>query len=290
MTQNRVLIFVTVTTLLLAIVYFKNGEPVRDTSPQSLNPNPKANAQIIDLKTPQVSKEQIGKLNFQQLVQRDKAEKSIGLKRMPLEVDGGKASLKVVLKLKPSCSPGDADAILQELTMDPSHKLLATFEDITGKEKGLSWEVPETLLKNGIAETVFKVPVKPEPSQYGFFLCTAKKNDSTCIEKEVSDINTIFTEHLTQNSSSEEVVRNIFFQYFIVDERGLATFTRIPKFDGPYQNLKQYLNDVNAPGKSNRAEIDAMKENLQTLDSLPSIFSQGTLVLELPKFRETACQ
>lgn len=246
--------------------------------------------ELIDLKQSKPHSDPNSKISFQALVQRDKSEKSIGLKRMPLQISEGEANLKVILTLKPSCNPGDADAIIQELTAAPDHKLLASFEDLSGQQKSISWDVPQNFLRLGKAENTFRVPVKTETAQYGFFLCIAQKNDTTCSEKEVTDVNKIFTKHLTQNSIEEEILRTIFFQYFLVDDRGLAAFTRVSKFDEPYEKLKQYLDTVKAPGKANRSEIDLAQQNMQTLESLPSIFSQGTLILELPKFREVACK
>lgn len=209
---------------------------------------------------------------------------------MALQRNGNQAQLKVVLSLKPSCTPGDADAILLDLAKASSHKLLATFEDLSENQKPMTWEVPQSLFKEGRAEKVFLVPIKPDPVQYGFFLCTANNSDTTCSDKKVQDINEIFTEHLTKKPSAGQQLRSIFFQYFLVDERGLASFSKVSKGEKVFEKLKNYVNETHASGKPNRAEIDSTKNMLKVIDSLPAVFSKDKLILELPKFKETACR
>jgi hypothetical protein len=250
----------------------------------------------VEKPTPQViqnipsSPNAVSPAEFQSLVKKHRGEKEIGLQRMPLPREGNQAQLKVVLSIKPSCSPGDADAILLDLAKAPSHRLLATFEDLSESQKPMTWEVPQSLFKEGRAEKVFWVPVHPEPVQYGFFLCTANKSDNTCSDKKVQDINEIFTEHLTKKPNAGQQLRNIFFQYFLIDDRGLASFSQISKGDKVYDKLKKYADETKAPGKPNRAEIDVMKTTLKTVDSLPAVFSKDKLILQLPKFKESACR
>ena len=292
MNRDKKILATSILAVLLVLLFFGVAQNLSKTHPQEIEkfktnePAP----EVIDLQQSKSLMNQNSKLSFQALVQRDKSEKSIGLKRMPLQVIGGEAHLKVILSLKPSCNPGDADAIIQELGAVTDHKLLATFEDLSGQQKSISWDIPENFIRSGKAENIFKVPIKPEPSQYGFFLCTAQKNDTTCREKEVTDVNLIFTEHLTQTSRADEVLRTIFFQYFLVDERGLAAFSKVSQFNDPFDKLKKYLDDIKASGKVARTEVDLTQQNMQTLDSLPSVFSKGTLILELPKFQEAACR
>jgi hypothetical protein len=234
--------------------------------------------------------QEISRSEFQTLIKKDKLEKEIGLQRMPLPREGNQALLKVVIAITPSCSPGDADAILLDLAKDSSHKLLATFEDLSENQKPLTWEVPQSLFKEGKAETLFKVPVLPDPTQYGFYLCTANGSDTTCKDKKIQDINEIFTEHLTKKSNAGQQLRNIFFQYFIVDERGLAALSKFSKGQKVFDKLKRYTEEAKIQNKSNRSDINWVKKTVETIDSLPAAFSKDKLVLQLPKFREAACR
>jgi len=288
---NRLLAVVFVLFIVMVVVFSKKRESSVSVQ-ETKNPTPslleKSAPKIIqDLSNPPTAS---SRAEFQSLIKKDRAEKEIGLQRMALPREGNQAQLKVVLSIKPSCAPGDADAILLDLEKAPSHRLLATFEDLSENQKSLTWEVPQSLFKEGRAEKVFQVPVHSEPIQYGFFLCTANKNDTTCSDKKVQDINEIFTEHLTKKPNAGQQLRNIFFQYFLVDDRGLASFSQISKGEKVYDKLKKYVDETKAPGKPNRAEIDTMKTTLKTVDSLPAVFSNDKLILQLPKFKESACR
>ncbi len=229
--------------------------------------------------------------NIQTIVQRDKMEKAVGFKQMPLTVEGGEAKLKVVLSVKPVCHPGDADAFIQDLKAEPSHKILASLEELTGKERKISWEIPKTIFKDGKAEKVFQIPVGPDPVQYGFFICTAKSRDTFCGDKPLKDVNEIFTEHMNKQPNAGKEPRNIFFQYFLVDDRGISGLTHIPKGPGNpiFDNLKKYVQDSKIESKPNHEEIELVKKGLKANSSLPAVFDNGTLTLVLPKFKESAC-
>ncbi len=290
--QNKIIVVLALTMVLIFIVFkkreghltFSLGTPVEQSSSERKEPQIVKSEKTIPFSS--------GGTAYQALVKKDRAEKLAGLKRMALPKEGELAQLKIVISIKPICNPGDADAILMDLKAAPNHKLLATLEDLSGKGKSLSWDIPSSLFKEKKAENIFKVPVSSEPTQYGFFICTANESDTTCSDKEVKDVNEIFTEHLTKKVGAGQELRNIFFQYFLVDERGLAAFTEGVNGRGNqvFDRLKKYVDEVKAPGKANRAEIDFAKNALKKIDSLPSVFSGDKLVLLIPKFTGSACQ
>ncbi len=292
MTKEFKMIAVVGVVILIALIVFKK----RSSYTPSLTA-PKATKDIVKPKAFEIveSKKTTplppSSISYQVIVKRDKMEKTVGLKRMALPMEGEEAVLSVTLSIKPVCHPGDADAILKDLKAEPSHKLLATLEDLSGQGKSFSWDIQQSIFKDGKAEKVFKIPVKADSSQYGFFVCTANSSDNTCSDKNIKDVNQIFTEHLTKQPNAGKEVRNIFFQYFLIDERGISTFNRIPRGDGnpAFDNLKKHIIETNALGKPNHAEVDFVKKALKTNDSLPAVFSNGNLILELPKFKERAC-
>lgn len=286
---KHIVLFVVAILLVVLFIKRKPREEIATLiqSPLSLEPT-RQKPEVIQSK--QAIKGNSSGLSFSVIVARNKKEKAIGLKRMVLRREEGNALLNVKLTIKPACHPGDADAILKDLKAAPSHKLLAVLEDIAGNKKPLAWDLPAELFKQGHAEHLFKIPIKSEPSQYGFFICTAGSSDNTCSEKPTKDINEIFTEHLLKKPNAGRELRNIFFQYFLVDERGLAAFSGIPNGKQAFAELKKYTEEIKATGKTNRVELEFAKNAIQNIRSLPAVFSKDKLILELPKFQESACQ
>jgi len=290
--QVKIITIAVVGILIIFAVFRKKDSRMGGLNPEIESQGPSAPPPTPEVVSPEnLATPSASKTPLQVVIQRDKMEKVVGLKRMALPVEGGEATLHVKITVKPACHPGDADAIIKDLKSEPSHKLLATLEDLSGNGKNFSWELPQSMIKDGQAEQTFKVPVKSDPAQYGFFICTAKKSDKTCSEKTLKDVNEIFTEHLTKQPNAGKEARNIFFQYFLVDERGLSTFNRVPKGPGnpAFDNLKKYIKEAKATGRPDGSELDLVKKGLKAVNSLPAVFADGTLVLELPKFKEAAC-
>lgn len=276
--------------LVLAILIFSKKHNSSKTLSKTGIDAPTQNPDSSFLKTMTESSGMVERYRFQTILKKDRMEKEIGIKRMTLPTEGKNAILNVVLTIKPSCSPGDADAIIQDLSKVSSHRVLATLEDLAGKQKNLYWEIPQSFFKQGRAENTFKIPVDEAPTQYGFFLCTANSSDSSCSDKKIRDINEIFTEHLTKKPNAGQELRNIFFQYFLIDDRGIAALSKPYQGDKIYGKLKQYADEFKAPSKANHLEIDFAKKAIQTINSLPAVFTKNRLVLELPKFKESACR
>jgi len=226
---------------------------------------------------------------YQQMVKWEKEERRLDLKRMPLKVVNGEAILQVEVVTKGTCFPGDANAIEMDLNASPNHGLLVTVEELSGKQKNLSWQVPKDFLKEGIAKHEFKLKVSEEPTQYGFFLCTAGSGDSRCGDKPVKDINEIFTEHIRKDENAGKETRNIFFQYFFVDERGISSFSSYAKNDAKFEDLKKYAKGRKITNENYEKEIDVAKKNMKTLMSYPFSFDGKKIKVELPQYNVAAC-
>ncbi len=218
----------------------------------------------------------------------DRTEQRIGLKRTPLEMKNQEALLPVEIVTKGTCFPGDADAIEKDLQLAPEHRLLATLENLSGGGKPLLWEVPGSLFKEGSAKTVFRVSVSEEPKQYGFYLCTANASEKSCRDKVTKDVNEIFTEHLRNDPQAGKERRNIFFQYVLLDKRGLAAFMKPPKGERPFEELKKYAQDRKIAGDLGK-EVNLAQDKMKTLASYPVVFQSKGIKIELPKYNIAAC-
>lgn len=216
-------------------------------------------------------------------------EKQIGMIGMELPKEGDYSILNIDLKINPGCNPGDADAIAMELNAAPTHKLLATVEGMNTKDQNFSWEIPKDFLSTGKAEHQFKIKTGEEPIQFGFYLCTANSNDKTCQDKEVTDMNVIFTEHLTKAERLGEKTRVIFYQYLLMDTNGLSVFEEPPKGDQKISELKKYAQERKFQGDKVEQGIDRAKKELQTLLSMPIKLGKDKIKLELPKYDAAAC-
>jgi len=226
---------------------------------------------------------------YQQLVKWEKEERKLDLKRMPLRIVNGEAILNVEVVTKGTCFPGDANAIEMDLKASPDNRLLITLEELSGKEKPISWQLPKDFLTQGSAKHEFKVSIADEPTQYGFFLCTARSSDTRCGDKPVKDINEIFTEHLRKDENAGKETRNIFFQYFFVDTRGISAFSGFQKHDHKFENLKNYVKDRKIKNPNFEKEIDIAKKNMKTLMSYPFSFDGKNMKVELPQYNVAAC-
>lgn len=219
----------------------------------------------------------------------DKSQRKIGLSTYPIPIVNNEAILDLQVSTTTACFPGDANAIAMELKSSPSHKVLATLESLSGDGKSLSWDLPKSFFSAGKAGHEFRLPVSSEPVQYAFYLCTADSSDTSCRSKTVKDINEIFTEHIQKNPQAGKELRNIFFQYFILDERGLTAFADIPKGAQRFEDLKKYLQERQSSEKKMDEVIGLTKKNTQTLASLPFQFDGKKLKVELPEYRPEAC-
>lgn len=225
----------------------------------------------------------------QQVVKWEREERNLDLKRMPLSISNGEATLKVEVTTKGVCFPGDTNAIEMDLRASPDHRVLMSLEELSEKGFVLSWQLPEDFLQKGKASHEFKLKVSDEPKQYGLFLCTARQGDNRCGEKPVRDINEIFTEHVRKDTNAGKETRNIFFQYLLVDNRGITAFSDFGIEGHKFEGLKKYVKDRKIQNNNFENEIDLAKKNMNTLLSLPFSFDGKTMKLELPKYNLADC-
>ncbi|NBW98675.1 hypothetical protein EBR03_03800 [bacterium] len=242
---------------------------------------------ILDQNSPDESEE--AREKYLKVVAWDQSERKINLKRTPVPIKEGEATLNVQLTTKGTCFPGDANAIEMDLNAAPNHKLLASLENLSGDGKSIHWDLPSDFLKTGSATQVFRIPAGSKPAQYGFYLCTADKSDKSCQGKTVRDINEIFTEHVRKDPKAGKELRILFFQYFIVDDRGVAAFSSYKNEDQKFEELKLYLKDRGLDGQNALREVDAAKKKMNTLLSYPFVFDGKSLKIELPQYNVAAC-
>lgn len=242
---------------------------------------------ILDPNLPDESAE--AKEKYLKVVSWDQSERKINLKRTPVPIEKGEAILNVQITTKGTCFPGDANAIEMDLKAAPNHKLLASLENLSGSGHSAHWDIPDDFLKTGTANHVFKIPVGSTPSQYGFYLCTANKSDKSCRDKAVRDINEVFTEHVRRDPQAGSEVRTLFFQYLMVDERGVAAFSSFKNEDQKFEELKAYLKDRGMSSSNAAREVDEAKKKMGTLLSYPFGFDGKSLKIELPQYNLAAC-
>jgi len=223
------------------------------------------------------------------IAQWDHAEREISLKRTPVEIQNGEAILHVQLVSKSACFPGDANAIEMELKASPGHKLMVTLEKMGEGASSATWDVPSDFLEREEAHSILTLPVEKRPAQYGFYLCTAKREDTSCKGKRVQDLNLVFSEHVRKMPGAGKEPRTIFFQYFLLDDRGLAAFSQAKNNDQQFQNLKLYAKERSVDAIDLNREIDSVKENMATLASLPFVFDGKSITIELPKYDVKSC-
>jgi hypothetical protein len=286
MTKEKQILLGGTLVLLVFVLVFKSRRSVTPLEAEVVSQGDQQ-IKIVSPEEQKATPQQVER--YRQLVRWEKEERKLDLKRMPLKIVNGEAILNVELVTKGTCFPGDANAIEMELKASPNHRLLATVEELSGKADTLSWKVPENFLKEGSAKHEFKLKVSEEPTQYGFFLCTASSADSRCGDKPVKDINEIFTEHIRKDENAGKETRNIFFQYFMVDSRGISSFSGIPKNDQKFEGLKKYAQERKMKNKAFEKEIDIAKNNMKTLLSFPFQFDGKKLTVELPQYNVAAC-
>lgn len=217
------------------------------------------------------------------------AEKRLNMKGTSLPKRGGEVLLNVELKKSPSCTPGDADAIEMDLKSAPENQLLVTLESMSRGPKSFYWEVPREFSTQGSANKTFQISVKREPLQFGLYVCTARLGTKSCQEKKVRDVNEIFTEHFTKKANAGKEERVIFYQYLLIDDRGLSAFQESARGEQQFNELKGYARERKFQGDNVEAGIDSAKNNLETLLSLPVAFEKNKIVVELPKYDAMAC-
>lgn len=289
MKNKSILILLGVLIVLLGLLVARSksrlAPPVTLQSPPSEN-IPKAEPQVVDSTRglpSRMSSEQVKAWDKQDL-----AERQLELQNFLLPKEGADSVLNIELKILPSCFPGDADAIGMDLKASPSYKLMGTLEGMSRGTVSESWEVPKDLFSKGSAKTRFKLKARKEPLQLGFYVCTSKEGLS-CQGKKARDINDIFTEHLTKKSGAGQEERMIYYQYFLLDEKGLRAFQGNPKGKDHFENLKKYAAERQFQGKDVNQGIDKAKEALETLISMPVKFEKETLIVSLPKYDAVEC-
>jgi len=217
----------------------------------------------------------------------DQKERSIGLKRTPLAFENGKALLNLEILTTPSCNPGDADAIEMHLKAAPSQKLLISVQ--TASQQTIDfWDVPLAFLKGAKLTHQFTLPVEDIPKSYGLFLCTAPLEENHCNQAPLRDLNEVFTMHLRKDPGLSEQRVQIFFQYFFVDEIGLAAFSGFPK-PHKFASLKRYLQERDVTGVEAGRFIDESQQQMTTLLSFPFVFDNKTVRVQLPQYDARTC-
>lgn len=277
--------------VLVALFLGIKTKNIMSSKQQSEQPFSKNEIRILDPKESSNEQNFLSQQAKTQLerIQWDNSQRKMGLSTYPIPIVNNEAILDLEVVTTGSCFPGDANAIAMELKSSRSHKLLATLESLSGDGKSLSWDLPKSFFGIGKVEHEFRLPVSSEPVQYAFYLCTAESSDTSCRSKPVKDINEIFTDHIQKNPQAGKEPRNIFFQYFILDERGLTAFADIPKGEQRFEELKKYLQERQSSEKKMGESIALTKKNTQTLASLPFQFDGKKLKVELPEYRQEAC-
>ncbi|NBT57472.1 hypothetical protein EBT16_01695 [bacterium] len=224
-----------------------------------------------------------------QVVDWDRTERKIQLKRTSVPMLNGQAFLRIELKITGSCYPGDANAIELDLKNAPNHKLLVTLESLLDGGRGESWDVPSDFLTSGSASTTLKLPVQAVPGQYGFYICTAGRFDRSCRDKTITDLNIVLTEHARNVSGAGKGTRTLFLQYFLLDERGLASFATAHVKDKDFEQVKFYAKERGVQSKDLDKTFDGLSRNMSLLGSLPFVFDEKSITIELPKYDMEAC-
>ena len=292
MISKKQIFFLAGTLVVLIFLILRNqSQKVENISPNSnIDTGTPQNVVIIPAPTDKPSsnstfeQKQITKYAKWQL-----QEKNLGLRGIELPKDGQKSVLTIEVKIKPYCTPGDADAIEMELKANSQNQLLATLEGMGSVKESFTWKIPKDLFTSGVAQQEFKISTTEKPLQYGFYLCTASSLDKTCQDKKLRDINEIFTEHLTKQTNLGQEKRIIFYQYLLFDERGVSFFEDVPRGEQKIKELKDYARERDFQGDKIEEGIDKASVGLQTLRSLPVQIDKNRLVLELPKYDPIAC-
>jgi len=216
-------------------------------------------------------------------------EERIGLQRIPIISVAGKAKLNVEVTTTPSCSYGDRDAIDMDLKASPQNKLIATLESLSGSLPPIVWDLSSALKGAELARKSFDLPAVDPPAHYGFFICTAPSIAEKCSDKRVMNINTIFTEHKRRDPNAGKILRTFFYQYFILDSKGLMAFKANAEGVDNFSILKDYLSARGLSSKNLAKEVENVDSNTNTLLSMPLKFDGQNLKIELPKFNESQC-
>lgn len=249
-------------------------------------PSMEKSVQILESSAP-TSEEEVKKRL--QVAAWSQMERAVRLKRTAVEIQDGEASLRVALKILGACFPGDANAIEMDLKAHPSHKLMATMESLSENGPAVSWDIPKDFLERGLAQTILKLPIKKEPGHFGFYLCTAERSEKSCKDKPAQDINVVLAEHVRKAPNAGKTLRTLFFQYFLLDERGFAAFSTAETNDAEIERLKLYAKERGDKTSQLAQKIDEVYQQLRLLDSLPFAFEKQTITIELPKYDTQVC-
>lgn len=210
---------------------------------------------------------------------RIQTERGLLLKRTPLEIVDGKATIPFSIRVKRTCYAGDGNAIKEDLRRDPLKKLYLTFESVDGGKEIYPSELSKSFLEGGETGSSFKVPVTDKPKQYGVYLCTSSSGGN-CGSKPHLDINDVFMDQLNHPNATPPD-RAFFFQYALVDADGMATFSEFPASDQVFTGLNQYLSQERGLSDVEKA-TNHTKEWTQNLNNLPLTTGNGKLGIELP--------
>lgn len=216
------------------------------------------------------------------------SERKAFLKRLPLEVKDGKANVKVSVSLLKRCEPGDLDAIRLDFNKDRQKRLKIGFENLENDREAYFSELPDNFFEKNKFEFQFSIPVSDTPAQYGFFVCS-NKNAEKCSEKEFKEINDIFVEH-HNNKEYTPKDRLYFFQYALIDSRGIAVFGIHPKGDEPFQAIETYVQERGVSSLAAKTVLEKSKKWTHLLGSLPVKFTGTSVELEIPQYSKEACE
>lgn len=278
---------------LLGVIWFFMKKSKTD-APPALPAKAEPEAPQIFSSPKQLAKDQA---DSQQRSQLFVQERAAGLLALPVKrTDKGTFELKVrTHAFERGCMQGDLDVMQGDLLLrkrrEPGFRLSLENLDPASNQKPIQLPISLAQLKKGVS-TTFQVPITPERSFWGLFLCSAG-SEKYCQRLSMNDIGKLGVLQDKVRDKVEPLSRYpaddkfFFFQFLVSYPDRLLLHDSAQSLDESFTRLNQVL--ANAKEKpASPSLLNSVKTWLRSIGSLPAIIQSSAMEIQLP-YRGPKC-
>jgi hypothetical protein len=278
---------------LLGVIWFFMKKS-KTEAPPAMPAKAEPEAPQIFSSPKQLAQDQAESQQRSQLLVRERAA---GLLALPVKrTDKGKFELKVKTRaFERGCMQGDLDVMQQDILLrkrrEPAFRLSLENLDPASNQKPVQVQLSLAQLKKGVSYA-FQVPITPERSLWGLFLCSAG-SEKYCQRLSMNDIGKLGVLQDRVRDKAEPLARYpaddkvFFFQFLVSYPDRLLLHDSAQSLDESFSRLNQVLDSAKDKPVS-PSLMNNVKTWLRSIGSLPAIIQSTSMEIQLP-YRGSKC-
>jgi len=186
----------------------------------------------------------------------------VGVKTVPYgENEQGKGRLRIFIKAKPGCHPGDFEAM--EFAMGKGGRVLLSVESLKSGGKGFRRALSLAEIDQGVTVSVDTDKIDSSKA-VGLFLCSDGAGNNSCVGKKAADFNSIFSGG--DNVATKNAI--FYFQIAFFGANGSLVYSGNPR---GVPAAREQLMAANIGGKELAEDLEKATVLMRQVQSLPPL-------------------